>query len=155
MKKLFLILSAVLFAACGTTSQASNSTENSDSTNMTAQTIHLTKAEFLAKVANFETEKGEFKFLGDKPAIIDFYATWCGPCKTIAPILEDLAKEYAGKIVIYKVDTDKEQELAQAFGIRSIPSLLFIPMSGQPQMVQGALPKAELKRTIKEVLKVE
>ena len=104
-------------------------------------TIHITKAEFIAKVANYEKNPTEWKYLGDKPCIIDFYASWCGPCKTIAPILEDLAKEYDGQIYIYKVNTEEEQELAGAFGIRSIPSLLFCPMNGAPQMAQGAMPK--------------
>lgn len=115
-------------------------------------TIHLTKAEFLAKVANYEKEPNEWKYLGDKPCIIDFYATWCGPCKMIAPILEELAKEYNGQIYIYKVDTGAEQDLAGAFGIRSIPSLLFCPMKGKPQMAQGALPKDAMVKAINEVL---
>ena len=89
---------------------------------------------------------------GDKPAIIDFYATWCGPCKAVAPILDDLAKEYKDQIYIYKIDTDQEQELAADFGIRSIPSLLFIPMNGQPQMIQGAIGKEEFKKIIDEFL---
>lgn len=155
MKTLILTLSTILLLSCGNASQASGSKDKKDSTTMTAQTIHLTKAEFLAKVADYETNKTEFKYLGDKPCIIDFYADWCGPCKTIAPILEDLAQEYSGKIIIYKVNTDKEQDLSQAFGIRSIPTLLFVPVTGQPQMVQGALPKAELKRLIGEVLLVK
>ena len=115
-------------------------------------TIHLTKAEFLSKVANYEKEPNEWKYLGDKPCIIDYYATWCGPCKMIAPILEELAKEYNGQIYIYKVDTGAEQDLAGAFGIRSIPSLLFCPMNGKPQMAQGALPKDAMVKAINEVL---
>jgi thioredoxin len=115
-------------------------------------TIHLTKAEFLSKVANFEANPTEWKYLGDKPCIIDFYAAWCGPCKVVAPILEDLAKEYEGQIYIYKVDTEAEQELAGAFGIRSIPSILFCPMNAAPQMAQGALPKDSFKKAIVEVL---
>jgi len=114
----------------------------------------LTKETFLEKVFNFEKNK-EWKFEGDKPAIIDFYADWCGPCKMVAPILEELSNEYEGKVDIYKVDTEAEQELSAAFAIRSIPSMLFIPSEGQPQMAQGALPKAELERVIKEVLGVE
>ena len=114
----------------------------------------LTKETFLEKVFNFEKNK-EWKFEGDKPAIIDFYADWCGPCKMIAPILEELSEEYKGKVDIYKVDTEAEQELAAAFAIRSIPSMLFIPMNEAPQMAQGALPKVELERIIKEALGVE
>ena len=116
------------------------------------KTIHLTKEDFLSKVANYEANPTEWKYLGDKPAIIDFYADWCGPCKTVAPILEDLAKEYTDQIYVYKVNTEQEQELAGAFGIRSIPSLLFVPMEGQPQMAMGALPKASFKEAIENVL---
>lgn len=114
--------------------------------------INLTKADFLAKVANYEENPSEWNYLGDKPALIDFYADWCGPCKMVAPVLDELAKEYKDKIYIYKIDTEAEQELAAAFGIRSIPSLLFIPMEGQPQMAMGALPKATLVEAINEVL---
>ncbi len=116
------------------------------------KTIHLSKSDFLTKVANYETTPNEWKYLGDKPAIVDFYASWCGPCKTIAPILEELAAEYGDQIYIYKVDTEEEQELAAAFGIRSIPTLLFIPMDGEPQMAQGAMPKASFKEAIEKVL---
>ncbi|MDI9521802.1 MAG: thioredoxin [Bacteroidota bacterium] len=127
----------------------------STTNNMTttkAKTIQLTRADFLEKVANFEKNSEEWVYLGDKPAIIDFYADWCGPCKMIAPILEELAQEYEGKLYIYKVDTEVEQQLAAEFGIRSIPSLLFVPMKGAPQMAQGALPKDALKQAIDEVL---
>lgn len=114
--------------------------------------IELTKAEFLKKVANYEASPNEWKYEGDKPCIVDFYATWCGPCKMIAPILEELANEYAGKIDFYKVDTEKEHELATSFGIRSIPSLLFCPMDEKPQMAKGAMGKADLKKVIDELL---
>jgi len=112
---------------------------------------HLTKQTFLDKVFNFEVNK-DWKFEGELPAIIDFYADWCGPCKMVAPILEELSTEYNGKINIYKIDTEAEQELAAAFNIRSIPSMLFIPMNGQPQMAVGALPKDALKNAISKVL---
>ncbi|MFY9243791.1 MAG: thioredoxin [Polaribacter sp.] len=116
-------------------------------------TENLTKETFLEKVFNFEKNK-EWKFEGKKPAIIDFYADWCGPCKMLAPILEQLSEEYKDKIDIYKIDTEAEQELSAAFAIRSIPSMLFCPLEGEPQMANGALPKAELERIIADVLKV-
>lgn len=115
-------------------------------------TTHLTKEDFLAKVANFEANPTEWKYLGDKPCIIDFYANWCGPCKMVAPILEELSEEYKEQIHIYKVNTEEQEELAAAFGIRSIPSILFCPMDAQPQMAMGALPKATFKQAISEVL---
>ncbi len=111
----------------------------------------LTKATFLEKVFNYEQNK-EWKYEGELPCLIDFYADWCGPCKMVHPVLEELSKEYEGKINIYQIDTEAEQELAAAFGIRSIPSLLFCPADGQPQMAQGALPKATLKKAINEIL---
>ena len=116
------------------------------------KTIQLTQTDFLTKVADYQNNPQEWKYLGDRPAIIDFYADWCGPCKMIAPILEELAAEYDGQIYIYKVNTENEEELAAAFGIRSIPSLLFIPMGEVPQMARGALTKNELKKAINEVL---
>jgi thioredoxin len=115
---------------------------------------HLTLDSFKTQVFDFENNK-EWKFEGDKPAIIDFYADWCGPCKMVAPILEELSKEYAGKVDIYKIDTEKEQELASVFGIRSIPSILFVPLNAQPQMAAGALPKNAFEQAIKDVLLVE
>lgn len=112
----------------------------------------LTKKAFLEKVFDFEKNK-EWKFEGELPCIIDFYADWCGPCKAIAPVLEELSDDYEGKINIFKVDTEAEQELAAAFGIRSIPSMLFVPKEGEPQMSQGALPKHQLEELIGDVLK--
>lgn len=109
---------------------------------------------FKEKIFDFE-KNTDWKFQGDKPALIDFYADWCGPCKMVAPILEELAEEYKGKIDIYKIDTEVEQELAGIFGIRSIPSLLFIPLNDQPQMAAGALPKETFKEVFRDVLKVE
>ncbi len=112
---------------------------------------HLTKQTFLKKVFNYEVNK-EWKFEGKLPCIIDFYADWCQPCKIVAPILEELAVEFEGKINIYKVNTEQEVELASAFGIRSIPSMLFCPAEGQPQMAVGALPKETLIQAINDVL---
>ena len=115
---------------------------------------HLTMDTFKEKVFDFEANK-DWKFEGERPAIIDFYADWCGPCKMVAPILEELAEEYDGKVDIYKIDTDAEQQLAGMFGIQSIPSILFIPKDGKPQMATGALPKDAMKDAMKEVLAVE
>ena len=114
---------------------------------------HLTTETFKQKVFNWEENK-EWKYEGDLPAIVDFYADWCGPCKMVAPILEEISSEYEGKLHVFKVDTDKDQELAMAFGIQSIPSILFIPMNDKPQMAAGALPKETLQQVIKDVLKV-
>ncbi|KAA3612534.1 MAG: thioredoxin [Calditrichaeota bacterium] len=116
-------------------------------------TEHLNKQTFLDKVFNFEQNK-EWKFEGDKPCLIDFYADWCGPCKMVAPVLEELSEEYKDKVNIYKVNTEQEQELAAAFGIQSIPSLLFVPMGDKPQMAMGALPKQQLEDAIRDVLGV-
>jgi len=115
---------------------------------------HLTKETFKEKVFNWEENK-DWKYEGSVPCMIDFYADWCGPCKMVAPILEELQKEYGDSIVIYKVDTEDQQELAGMFGIQSIPSLLFVPMDGQPQMAMGALPKNTFERAIADVLKVK
>jgi thioredoxin len=112
----------------------------------------LTKDDFIEKIFDYENKK-EWDFQGDLPAVIDFYADWCGPCKMVAPIIEELSLEYEGKVNFFKIDTEAEQELAMAFGIQSIPSLLFIPKEGKPQMAAGALPKDTLKDVIdKELL---
>ena len=152
------VLSALILAACGGASEARSAqnenqqNEQQSKTTTVMKPIHLTKAEFLKKVVDYEGNPTEWKYLGEKPAIIDFYASWCGPCKRVAPILDELAAEYGDKIDIYKIDTEQEQELAAAFGIRSIPTLLFVPMEGKPQMVQGAIGKADFEKIIQEVL---
>ncbi len=117
-------------------------------------TITLDTKAFKEKVFDF-SNGGDWKFVGENPAIIDFYADWCGPCKTVAPILEELSEEYKGKVDIYKVDTEAERELSAMFQIRSIPSMLFIPKDGQPQMAVGALPKQSIKSAMKDVFGIE
>jgi thioredoxin 1 len=114
-------------------------------------TIQLDAAGFKERIFNYETEQ-EWKYAGSVPAIVDFYADWCGPCKAIAPVLEELSNEYKDKLVIYKIDTDKETELSTLFGIQSIPTLLFIPVEGSPMMQKGALPKNALQAVIEERL---
>lgn len=115
---------------------------------------HLTQETFKNKVFNYEVNK-EWKFEGSVPCLIDFYADWCNPCKMVAPILEELQEEYGENIKIYKVNTEEQRELAGMFGVQSIPSLLFVPVEGQPQMAMGALPKETFKKAIADVLKVE
>ncbi|MBI9032833.1 MAG: thioredoxin [Bacteroidales bacterium] len=149
----YLILSVLMLPALQLISCDSRSIESEGKTNVVevadskegvteeGKVIYLSKELFLEKVMNFEKNQSEWIYEGDKPCIIDFYAEWCGPCKKIAPIMEELAKEYKGDIYIYKIDTDKERELSSVFGIRSIPSVLFVPMNGQPKMSMGALPK--------------
>jgi thioredoxin len=110
-------------------------------------TEHLNKESFRDKVFNFEKNK-EWKYEGNLPALVDFWAPWCGPCRMVGPVIDELSKEYEGKVNFYKVNTDEEQELSSLFGIQSIPSLLFIPITGEPKMAMGALPKKELKRVI-------
>jgi len=115
---------------------------------------HLNKETFLQKVFNYETNK-EWKFEGDLPCVIDFWAPWCGPCKMVGPIIDELSEEYKGKVNFYKVNTDEEQELGAAFGIKSIPSMLFVPKEGQPKMAVGALPKPSLVEAIEKELLAE
>lgn len=152
MNRLLIIVMTCIFAVSCSYAQKEETKEVKTTKNENNMgTIHLTKDEFLKKVFNYETNK-EWKYAGDKPALIDFYATWCGPCKMLSPILEELAAEYGDQIYIYKVNTEEEQELAAVFNIRSIPTLLFIPVDGQPQMSMGAMPKASLKEAIDKVL---
>lgn len=115
---------------------------------------HLTAETFKEKIFDYENNK-EWKYQGDMPCIIDFYADWCQPCKMVAPVLEELSEDYSGKLNIYKVDTEQEKELAGVFGIQSIPSLLFVPVDGMPQMAQGALPKETFEKAFRDVLQVE
>jgi len=144
----YSMLLAITTLSC---SAKKDSPNNNQQTNKMG-TIQLTKADFLAKVMDFEKNPQTWVFKGDKPCIIDFYADWCGPCKMLSPIMEELSHEYAGKVDFYKVNTEQQQELAAAFGIQSIPSILFCPMGDKPQMAQGALPKETLKQAINELL---
>ena len=142
-----LLLVGTMFLSC------SGNQSNKQSEKETAiKTTQLTKEDFLKKVANYETNSTEWKYLGDKPAIVDFYADWCMPCRMLSPVLEEFAKEFDGKIYIYKVDVEKEQELSAAFGIQSLPTLLFIPMNDEPQMASGVMSKPELRKIINDVL---
>lgn len=115
---------------------------------------YLTKETFKEKVFDYE-KNTEWKYQGTTPALIDFYADWCGPCRKVAPLLDELSKEYDGKVLIYKVNTEEERELASIFRIQSIPSLLFVPQNGQPQMALGALPKETFKKAFKDIFNVE
>lgn len=142
---------AAAFTLMAVECRAENHSDNSDKPVATGSVIYLTDASFKKQVFNYETNK-EWKYEGSLPAIVDFYADWCMPCKMVAPVLDELAKEYSGKIVIYKVNTEVEQELAAVFGIQSIPTILFIPKDGQPQAAKGALPKHTFEKAIKDIL---
>jgi thioredoxin len=113
----------------------------------------LTKHSFLQKVFDYEQNK-EWKYEGELPCVIDFYADWCGPCKMVEPILQELSEEYQGKLNIYRINTEDQQELAAAFDIQSIPSLLFVPLNDKPQMAVGALPKNTFRKKISEILNI-
>ena len=147
MKRILASL-IVLFALFSTSCAQSKKEEKKEDTSV----IQMDKQMFLDKVFDYTTGATEWKYQSSKPAVIDFYATWCGPCRMVAPILKDLAKEYGDSIVVYKVDTDKEKELSMAMGIQSLPTIVFIPQTGQPQIIVGAADKATFKRAINEVL---
>lgn len=153
-----LLMAALSVAGCGEskdkTGAVKQDTENTSAAPLSVESgvEELGKAEFKAKVYDFEKNGDAWKYEGTLPAIVDFYATWCGPCKQLSPILAELASEYAGKIVVYKVDVDKETELATAFGVSSIPMLLWIPAQGEPFVSMGLMPKEELKKAIGERL---
>lgn len=143
MKYLFLTLvsASIVLSACGNTAGSIKKTDElamaTSVTSNSNSSEKLTKDLFIKKVWNYNQSPTEWKYLGSKPAIIDFYADWCGPCKIASPILEEIGAEYAGKIVVYKINTDQERELAQVFGISGIPSFLYIPASGKPVMMSG------------------
>ena len=150
----FIKVGAVLFASLlvGMANASNGNKNNNNKTENKMTVTELTQEDFVKKVYDFETNPNAWTFEGDKPAVIDFYATWCGPCKMMSPILDEISKEYEGKINVYKVNVDKEADLASVFGIRSIPSLLFVPMKKEPSMVQGAMQKNELKKLVDDIL---
>ena len=152
--KIVLLFVAILFSVCCVFAlqvdegDIAVGSKESDS----GEVIILNKADFLQKVFNYEKNKDEWVYEGDTPCIIDFYADWCPPCKTVDPILKDLAKEYDGKLIIYKINTDNERELATVFGIRNIPTYLFVPAKGQPQSAIGAMPRESFVKVIDDFL---
>ncbi len=163
MKKLVFILAvAVISLQSCNSSQAKNNGNEKNASAKPAETmtqnnsadggtVKLTKAKFLAEVWDYENSPKEWKYKGTKPAVIDFYADWCGPCKIASPILEEISKEYAGKVTVYKIDTQVEQELASVFGIQGIPAFLYIPLNGKPTMASGiARSKEETKKMFEE-----
>ena len=152
MKNRLLLISAALMILVN--SHAGEPVKPETKANTASPVVYLTNETFKQKVFNYEVNK-EWKYAGNKPAIIDFYADWCGPCRQVSPIIEELAKEYNGKIIVYKVDTEKEKLLSQNLGIQSLPTILLIPAQGDPQAIMGALPKDELKKAIQEILLVK
>lgn len=152
MRYIFIVLVSIIFTIHANSQSTPTPKKNTQPVSSeTGTVIHIKQKDFLTKVFNYKADKN-WKYLGDKPCIVDFYATWCGPCKRVAPILDELAKEFKGKIIIYKIDTDQEQELSTELGISSIPTLLFCPMNGQPQVANGAIPKESFLKVINEVL---
>lgn len=145
MKRLLFFLASAVIIALSTKAQSVSSDSN-------GKVIHIGKTEFVEKIYDYEKNPDKWIYNGKKPAIVDFYADWCGPCRMLSPTLESLAHKYKDKIIIYKVNTDKERELAAAFGITSLPTLLFIPMNKMPQVAQGALPKEDLEKAINDFL---
>lgn len=139
MKKILLLIVSVFMTGSLVYGQA-------------GKVIHINQSEFIEKVYDYKKNPDKWVYEGSKPAIVDFYADWCGPCRRLSPVLEKLAEKYKDKIVIYKVNTDKERELAAAFGITSLPTLVFIPLRDTPQVSQGALPQEVLEKGIEEVL---
>ena len=144
LKILTLLLFVSLAACAGSPSHSASDNEG--------EVIVLNKADFLTKVFNYEKNPSKWTYEGDKPCIIDFYADWCGPCRRVAPVLKDLAKRYKDDIVIYKINVDKERDLAGTFGVSSIPTIIFVPMKGEPQVSMGALPEESIVKMIEEVL---
>lgn len=153
MKKIFLS-ALIIFPLLTATCKADKPSGNESAAATDTHVVYLTNETFKQKVFNYDLNK-EWKYEGDKPAIIDFYADWCAPCRQLSPLIEELAREYSGKIVVYKIDTEKERLLAQNLGITSLPTILFIPAKGQPQAAMGALPRESLVKAINEVLLIK
>lgn len=116
------------------------------------RTVKLDKKSFIKRVVDYQTSPNVWKYLGDKPAIIDFYADWCAPCRKLSPILDELASEYKNEIYVYKVNVDDEKEIAAMFGITSLPTIVFVPMNGTPSVGTGFIPKETLKNAVQEIL---
>jgi thioredoxin len=155
MKKVIIIISLGLLLSLSNCNAGNpGNTANTANTSATGSVIVLTNEIFKQKIFNYEVNK-QWKFEGNLPVIIDFYASWCGPCRQLSPRVEEIAKKYSGKIVVYKVDTDAEQILSQSLGITNLPTLLFIPVKGQPRASMGAVPMETLVKTIQEVLLVK
>lgn len=152
MKLTGMLLALLPVAAIWAGNGKGNSNNHVEKGENKMEVTALTREDFLKQVYNFEANPKTWKFEGTKPCLVDFYATWCGPCKMLAPVLEEIAKEYEGKVNIYKVDVDKESDLAGEFGIRSVPTLLLCPVGEEPKVVQGAMPKTQLRQIIDEVL---
>jgi thioredoxin len=147
---LSLLISSLFFVNCRSEKGNKSEAGNPGAVNV----VHLTTAEFKKMVFNYDVNK-DWKYEGTLPAIIDFYADWCAPCRQLAPLLEEVAKEYEGKIIVYKVDTEKERELTQNMNISGLPTLLFIPAQGKPQLSMGLIPKESLVKAINEVLLIK
>jgi len=152
MKKLkSLLIMAVALVLVSCSMSAKSEKKDTGDTKSQDEVIALNKAEFLSKVFNYEKKK-KWAYTGDKPCVIDFYADWCGPCRQVAPIMKELAGEYKGKVIFYKINVDNEKELAATFGVQSIPMILFIPKNGTPQASLGAMPKEQIVEKITGLL---
>jgi thioredoxin len=159
MKKQFLIISYAVMAMAGCQAGDPSKAQSGTTVQKTAAAaavpeitvIHLSKEDFKQKIFNYEINK-DWLYTGNKPAIIDFYADWCAPCRQLSPVIEELANEYKGQIIVYKVDTEKERELAQKLGVQALPTVLLVPMTGHPQVIMGYMPKGDLVKAIQDVL---
>lgn len=152
LKSLWLVSVVLLLVSCSMSAKTEKGEAKEATKAEAGKVVALDNATFLKDVYNYEKDPTTWVYEGKKPCIIDFYADWCGPCKQVAPILEEMAAKYKDQIIVYKIDVDKETKLAGTFGIRSIPTILFVPMTGKPKLVQGAMPKNEIVKEIENYL---